>query len=203
MTPHGGGFGEELVDISAVLTGYEKKFEILYSLRRVGLTELLGHLDRAPAPWDDRRFRAYLLATIRHECAGQWRPIGEFGSPAYFLKHYWENEHVRKQLGNVEVHDAIRYAGAGYVQITGRRNYKLFGTLLDLPLLETPRLALKPEVSFAIATIGMEKGLFTGRKLGEFITPTSCDYVNARRVINGVDHAPLISLYAQQFQEIL
>jgi len=36
-------------------------------------------------------------------------------------------------------------------------------------------------------TIGMIKGLFTGKKLSDYLTDTKKDYFNARRIINGLN----------------
>jgi hypothetical protein len=49
----------------------------------------------------------------------------------------------------------------------------------------------------------MRKGLFTGKKLGDYISASGCDYKNARRIINGVDQAALIAQYAGTIEGIL
>lgn len=179
----------------AFITGYGKRVKVLNTRQAAGMTRLLGFLD-GPSTTVHRQRDAYLLATVKHECADTWEPIPERGTPPYFIKRYWTNEKVRRQLGNLQEQDAVRYRGRGYVQITGRRNYALFGKLLNLPLLDSPELAEQPAVSFAIAQRGMRDGLFTGKKITEYINESQCDYVNARRVINGRDKAEIIAAYA-------
>jgi hypothetical protein len=49
----------------------------------------------------------------------------------------------------------------------------------------------------------MVLGLFTGKKLSDYIGPGKCDYVAARRIINGTDRARLIAGYARSFQDAL
>jgi hypothetical protein len=49
----------------------------------------------------------------------------------------------------------------------------------------------------------MHGGLFTGKKLSDYITASKTDYVNARKIINGTDKAALIAGYAKQFEQIL
>jgi hypothetical protein len=49
----------------------------------------------------------------------------------------------------------------------------------------------------------MRRGLFTGKKLGDYIGPGRCDYRNARRIINGVDQAARIAQYATTIEDIL
>lgn len=46
----------------------------------------------------------------------------------------------RKDLGNTQPGDGVRYKGRGLIQLTGKSNYVLAGLSLDLPLLETPEL---------------------------------------------------------------
>ncbi len=57
----------------------------------------------------------------------------------------------RKDLGNTRSGDGMRFKGRGPIQLTGRTNYRRFGTLLSLPLESMPELAAKPENGFRIA----------------------------------------------------
>ena len=66
-----------------------------------------------------------------------------------------------------------------------------------------PGLALEPQLSYDIASWGMRTGIFTDRRIGEFIHGSSADYLSARRVINGVDRAKDIAEYAKKFERIL
>jgi hypothetical protein len=50
---------------------------------------------------------------------------------------------------------------------------------------------------------GMRNGIFTGKKLNTYINGTTCDYINARRIINGTDKASLIKGYAVNFEACL
>jgi len=59
----------------------------------------------------DRRHLSYLLATVRHECAGEWRPIEEFGKGAG--KPYGSPHWVTDVDG---VPRQVAYYGRGYVQ---------------------------------------------------------------------------------------
>jgi hypothetical protein len=49
----------------------------------------------------------------------------------------------------------------------------------------------------------MKRGLFTGKKVGDYLRGTNADYYNARRVINGTDHASEIMGDARKFENIL
>ena len=62
---------------------------------------------------------------------------------------------------------------------------------------------MEPQTAYKIMSQGMRGGLFTGKKLSDYINDQHCDYFNARRIINGVDRADLIQGYAQAFEGIL
>jgi hypothetical protein len=149
---------------------------------------------------------AYMLATIKHECANTWLPIEERGTAAYFDK-YDPPTKIAKRLGNKKRGDGITYKGRGYVQITGRANYAKMNAALKIPealnLIQHPKNALQPALSFEIMVYGMTKGTFTGKKLDDYINHVTTDYKNARRIINGMDDADLIAGYAEKFEVIL
>lgn len=146
----------------------------------------------------DLRHRAYVLATVRHECAGTWLPIIERGAREYFTRY-----EGRADLGNVEPGDGYKYRGRGFSMITGLRNYKRFGIVLGIDLIEQPELALEDAIAYRILTIGMSRGMFTGRRLADYIHEGGTDYLNARRVINRMDKAELIAGYAVEYEHML
>jgi putative chitinase len=47
--------------------------------------------------------------------------------------------------------DGWKYRGSGFIQLTGRDNFRLFGNLINLPLEEDPDLARQPEIAVRIA----------------------------------------------------
>lgn len=168
--------------------------------------ELLGRHMTDDSNVRDFRWAAYMLATVKLECADRWHPITEFGSRAYFNK-YEPYTDKGKELGNVKPGDGWRYRGRGYVQITGRTNYARMSDELGLGpsdnLVDDPERALWPELAYRIMSVGMRKGMFTGRKLSDYITGERCDYRNARKIINGLDRADDIAEYASTFERVL
>jgi hypothetical protein len=135
---------------------------------------------------------AYCFATIAHETAWTFRPIKEY----------------RSKIGSAGRANQDRYwntgyYGRGYVQLTWERNYKILGDRINYDLVSNPDKALDPIYAFMILVHGMNEGLFTGKKLSDFINGNQKDYDNARRIINGKDKAKQISEYALHFEKIL
>ncbi len=158
---------------------------------------------------------AYCLATAFHETARTMLPIKEYGGAAYFHRMYdkdGERPTVAKTLGNTVPGDGAKFAGRGYVQLTGRSNYRrATGELQnrgyltrDQDLTQAPDMAMTPDVAAAVMFIGMTEGWFTGKKLADYFGPNrSGDAFNARRIINGVDRADLIKGYHTGFRAAL
>jgi len=188
------------IDRPSFFDGFRAAFGKLTQSQVVGLETLLGFIEADPLP--DMRWIAYLLATTKHECADTWMPIEERGQRPYFDK-YEPGTEIGKVLGNSQLGDGYLFRGRGYVQLTGRGNYRTMGDLLGADLVGNPDLAKVPLTAYQIACVGMAKGLFTGKKLGDYIHDTGTDWVTARRVINGMDRGALIAGYAKSFHAIL
>ncbi|MGE3509515.1 MAG: hypothetical protein AB7N65_11590 [Vicinamibacterales bacterium] len=193
------------IDHTAFFNGYRNAYGRLTQGVVNGL-ELLGRNMEADPALKNVQWAAYMLATVKHECADTWQPIVERGSRTYFDK-YETGTPIGKRLGNTEPGDGYRFRGRGYVQITGRANYARMTTALklgpDADLVADPEQALRPAIAYQIMSVGMIKGLFTGKKLANYISPGVCDYRNARRIINGVDQATRIAQYATTLEGII
>jgi hypothetical protein len=155
---------------------------------------------------------AYMLATARHETLKNgmfFKPVTESGGMSYFNKYdpvLAATAALRQratQMENTQQGDGYKYRGRGYVQLTWKVNYRKCGDHLGVDLVNTPDLALQPETASGCMTYGMFGGIFTGRKITNYINGEKKDYFNARRVINGVDCADTIKGYAEIFEEIL
>jgi predicted chitinase len=153
---------------------------------------------------EDLRWLAYMLATAWHETGEAMQPIHERGGTDYFTRMYdpppaGTRPSVAKYLGNTRPGDGARYHGRGYVQLTGRGNYRKMGKKLNIDLEGNPDLALDADVAEEIMFAGMRDGDFTGHKLSQYFNASKDDPVNARRIINGTDDAGLIKGYHDSF----
>lgn len=177
--------------------GYRAEYGSLKQGQVDGLNALLDGME-ADADVTDIRWMAYMLATVKHECADTWQPIEEYGKGKG--RKYGNPVTVTDADGNKYTNT---YYGRGYVQLTWEENYRKMGDALGNRLLYEPSLALDPAIAYQIMSLGMRRGSFTGKKLADYINDKGCDYVNARRIINGTDRADLIAGYARDLEAIL
>lgn len=186
-----------------------KRLGKLSASQQEGLTYLIDKLVSDFNVIADPRQVAYILATAKWETAHTLKPIYEIppksiaGDAAKIEAYFNDKYSGRADLGNTESTDGFTYRGRGYVQLTGRKNYKQIGDVVGVDLETNPDAALSPNTAYTIMTLGMQQGLFTGKSISDYITDDKTDYVNARRVINGTDKAGPISSLAKKFETIL
>lgn len=187
---------------------YRAAFGALTAAQVSGLESLLESMELDQNISNVKHF-AYMLATLKHETANTFHPITELGSASYFnrydpiLADTATRRATAKANGNLARGDGYKYRGRGYVQITWKNNYKKLGDALGYDLVDLPDEALNPVVAYKIMSYGMRRGVFTGKKLSDYLTDIATDYVNARRIINGLDRADTIAGYAEKFEKIL
>ena len=123
----------------------------------------------AYGPTTDRDLRAF-AATIDVETAGTWRPVVEYASGAAY--------EGRADLGNTTPGDGPRYKGRGYIQLTGRANYRAYGAALGADLEGDPSRASAPGLAARIAArYWVVSGAQAAARAGDFAT--------ARARVNG------------------
>jgi putative chitinase len=166
-----------------------------------GLAVIVDRWETKHAAEDDR-WLAYMLATAHHETDRKMQPIKEYGGPAYFKKMYdvtGNRPSLAKSMGNTQPGDGARYFGRGFVQLTWKSNYKRAGDKIGVDLVAHPDRALELGAATEIMFAGMIEGWFTGKKLSQYFNATTENWVNARRIINGLDKANLIADYAKRY----
>lgn len=155
-----------------------------------GLNALLDYAETRTTAIDLRQV-AYIFSTAYHETARTMEPIAEYGCGA------------GHEYGQPDPETGECYYGRGYVQLTWKDNYAHQGDKCGMPFVEEPDLVMEMTHAAHILFEGMLDGDFTGVSVGDYINETQCDYVNARRVVNGTDCADQIAAYALHFQEAL
>lgn len=166
-----------------------------------GMEAVLDVCEGLPLAW-----QAYMLATAWHETNGKMLPVRE----AYWLSEAWRKRNLRY----------YPHYGRGYVQITWFPNYdradqelSAAGLIKRFDLRDNLDRAMEPKLAAFIMRQGMTEGWFTQSKDGQRYTlarmlpdhgvATRDQYMQARRIINGMDKADLIEDYAQWFERSL
>lgn len=142
-------------------------------------------------PLDDL---AYVLATAYWESNKTMRPVEE----AYWLSEAWRKAHLRY----------YPWHGRGLIQTTWKANYDAMGRELGVSLIAHPEYLLEWRYALPALFVGMEKGLYTGKALDDYIDgidePDDEDlreYVAARRIVNGTDKAATIGRIALRMEK--
>lgn len=126
------------------------------------------------------------LATVRAE-SESFEPVAE--EPSRFntspAGHAFDLYDYRRDLGNEGPPDGMRYRGRGFVQLTGRDNYRRTGTALGLDdlLVRHPERACEPALAADILAVFLK---MRSRPIKEALIEG--DLARARRLVNGGRH---------------
>lgn len=159
-----------------------------------GLNAILDEAEKRGTPV---RHLSYILATAHHETGALLQPVREnlTYTSAARIKATWPSRfptiasaepYVRNprrlankvyggRLGNTGPDDGWIYRGDGLPQLTGKGNFEKFGVSPGMDLNTAVRVMFD----------GMEKGLFTGKKLSDYLNDKKTDYTAARAIVNG------------------
>ncbi|HVG61347.1 MAG TPA: LysM peptidoglycan-binding domain-containing protein [Hyalangium sp.] len=106
--------------------------------------QVLPHLNKAmvEANINTPKRQAAFLAQLAHE-SGELRYFEEIASGAAY--------EGRRDLGNTQPGDGVRFKGRGPIQLTGRSNYRAAGKALGIDLERNPKRAADLDVGFRTA----------------------------------------------------
>ena len=112
-----------------------------------------------------------------------WMWLAQVGHESVSLRYFEEIAsgaayEGRRDLGNTQPGDGVRFKGRGPIQLTGRTNYTNAGSALALPLVGTPTMAAQPQHAFRVSAWWWKAHGLNG------ISDTD-DVVAATRRING------------------
>jgi len=115
---------------------------------------------------------AHFMAQTHHESGG-FKYAKEIGNDAYFKKY-----EGRKDLGNINEGDGLRFKGRGYIQVTGRANYAALSKDTKIDFLNNPEL-LEQEANAMISAVWF----WNKKKLNILADKDDCKAITKR--ING------------------
>jgi len=178
------------------------------SLRQSQLDGMNAILDKweDESPQDDDRWLAYMLATTHHETGRTMQPVRETfaatdddairrlerawgaGKLPWVKTPYWRLDDDHKS-----------WFGRGFVQLTHKANYETLGDAIEVDLITDPDEALVLDTALKVMFVGMRDGLFTTAKLSDFFNVSKENWIQARKIINGLESADLVASYAKTY----
>lgn len=128
------------------------------------------------------------LSTIRAETAS-FRPISEGisqfntapGGPAFGL--YNPPGNIATRIGNTQPGDGPKFKGRGFIQLTGRFNYKKFGPVVGADLIANPDLGNDPKIAAELLA-----AFIKGKEQQIRNALAADDLRTARKLVNGGSH---------------
>lgn len=177
-----------------------------------GLDAMLDGFERNNWPLN---FAAYGLATARREVGTTYQPVREGFKKTDAEARAYVKKHYPTKYGKPTVYGGQYAYGRGLVQLTwADPNYidnyakadaelSKRGVIKKGELLANFDLALRPDVAIEIMILGMTEGWFTGKKCSDYLSAPNPDWKNARKIINGLDHATEVAESAIIFQKAL
>lgn len=144
---------------------------IMPSLSESKAQAYLPSLNRAMAEFkiNTPERQAAFLAQLAQE-SGELKYFQEIASGAAY--------EGRRDLGNTQPGDGVRFKGRGPIQLTGRANYRSAGAALGIDLERNPARAADPDVGFRVAG-----WYWNSRNLNSFADSRNFDAITYR--ING------------------
>lgn len=136
----------------------------------------------------DKNMILMALSTIRAETAS-FRPISEGisqfntapGGTPFGL--YNPPGNIATRIGNTQPGDGPRFKGRGFIQLTGRFNYKKFGPVVGADLIVNPDLANDPKTAAELLAAFIKDKEQQIRK-----ALATDDLRTARKLVNGGSH---------------
>ena len=132
--------------------------QIMRHASQARLSEYLSPLNDVMQTFaiDNVRRASAFIAQLAHE-SGEFQFMEEIWGPTAAQQRYEPPSDLARKLGNTEPGDGKRFKGRGPIQITGRDNYKRYGSLMNKDLISEPQLAATPGVGFTTAALFWQK----------------------------------------------
>lgn len=162
--------------------------------------------------WDktgfvDLRWLAYIFGGVFHEVGRRMVPVREgfattdAGARAAVAKLFKAGKISRNYAAPNK--DGVSFYGRGRIQNTHEANYLKIERRFGYPFTKNPDLLLDSAIDARVTIYGHIEGIWTGKKLSDYLNERGTDWTNARRIVNGTDRAGLIAGYARKFHKAL
>jgi hypothetical protein len=138
---------------------------------------------------------AYTLGTIAAETAG-FEPLTEQPSKFNTDRVPFDVYDMRGNLGNLQLGDGPRFKGRGFIQLTGRANYRRYGERIGMDLEADPDQANDPQIAAQLLSL-----FICDREDRILAALQAQDYAKARRAANGGSHG--LERFKTAFEAIL
>jgi len=138
--------------------------------QRAGLAAIIKGESGFQAISEDMRYSsARALEIFKYTPKGGWDAIVEKGEK-YFAEEVYgvgTQNKAAHQLGNDKPGDGWNYRGKGFIQLTGKANYKDIGQAIGVDLVSNPDLMLDPYIAAKASVVYMQRNHRRGG-LGSF-----------------------------------
>lgn len=188
--------------------GYKREFGKLNDSQVEGLETMLKGFDETPH-FNLATQYANILAQTARETNWTFKPKVEGyyikGNRKKALYNYYarNNPSALRTIFPYGWDSNLTYEGRGRTQTTHLFNYMNISEALDIDCVENPDLLLDDETDIKVLLHCYHTGLWTGKKLTDYINDNKTDYKNARRVVNGLDAWREIQADSIKFERII
>lgn len=163
----------------------------------VGIERLLDEAQKHGVPL---RQLAYILGGVYHETGRLMVPVREgFAKTDTGARRIVAKRAYGKPAGPY----GHVYYGRGRIQNTWLSNMEKLTKRFGIDFVKNPDLLLDPDTDALVTIVGHLEGIWTGKKLSDYILGEKTDYLSARRIVNGMDKAGAIAGYAEAFAKAL
>ena len=90
------------------------------------------------------------------------------------------------RMGNTAAGDGFKYRGRGYIQLTGKDNYRTYGEVIGVDLVSNPDRATEPDIAWLLAAAYMHLRKRSGKTVFRWAEENNVEQVT--RAINGGTH---------------
>ncbi len=190
-------------------SGYRDSFGKLDNVQVSGLETMLNGFD------DTEYFNlatqyAGILAQTARETNWTFKPQKE----GYWIaevkrKRTLYNYYLKNNPGAIKTifpygwNSVLTYEGRGRTQTTHINNYIAISEALGIDCVDNPDLLLEDKTDIKVMLHGYHTGLWTGKKLTDYINEQRTDYKGQRRVVNGLDAWREIQANSIKFEKII